>query len=981
MNANNFDSFLYIGNLGIKFSLIVLIVYLAISAFVLREKKSVREWQLEKRESGCDGRQIRKIIVTLLAFSLALPLYLTHPATVAESLAASVCAVILRWETLLSCGLFMVFLCGIILIQKNKRRFIRTVNSAVRLLLPACTFATMATRQIELSRYLNWLCLLVLGVAFVVLWVYEIEPKTALDMKSYYFAPIEAYEELFPERQRQADRLVALIQDSPADAYSICVNGQWGFGKTSVVNGALNKLKKDYPGQYEEIRINAMEMDTTQSLLSYVFDQIKRCIQKRGAYVGLGSEYRDVLASIMKTAGGDSAATWFEKLLFPSSEDYRTQKKQLEEIIRNSMGSGGKIIIVVDDIERCDEEKAKQFIFFTKEVATMARCVVIFIADYDYLEKCLPTPGNSAHEEVVEYHFYEKFFNYRIDLPAVSIVDALETLDKGETHLNKEFEYDGFQSPSNVFVTIEWEFDEAIRHTDSGEEGQQKLRELSANRERFKETLASPRRLTKLLITMREYYKTINRELVEPSTDRWPEIECYFRSISLEKTVFLVSYIKTCFPTEGKQLEMQGAQYFDAYVGNTLEDSGKQCIAELIKGHFIEGPAWSRDWGSTYRSQKARRFVDFLLKYPEELSQIVNTFTRQEEEWLAAVDQKDSSALERDWTQIFETVLEAAGDRDAGPREDRLQKGHRRMRFLLEVAKGKILSGSWNGDTALFFLDTSRHNRWWLENDLSIMKDIYDVMGEDDVVKLLGSNVDMWLRSGFGTYSYFRMRPIYYLLYYFTADASPDREEEGRMLEKAYEHLLITDKKNGVEDGLRIFLNRLEELTNIPKEYQEGKTVFEKLRILRGEIETFLREHGVPNDEIILNMEQMEDVIQDMEYYTKFQNAVRQETTIVRDIDGLAEGNMEKVISDIRELLATDDRNKSRMIQTRLAPLFEQIGGDSIELSDEQIGQLHELITQLYANTYLNPIYYHRTLIQYQTRKARRQEQGNSSAP
>lgn len=72
----------------------------------------------------------------------------------------------------------------------------------------------------------------------------------------------------------------------------------------------------------------------------------------------------------------------------------------------------GKLIVIVDDIERCDRNTAREYLFLIKEVATMKGCISVFVTDYDMLNKVVSTEAvaKSAND------FLNKFFNYRIDL-------------------------------------------------------------------------------------------------------------------------------------------------------------------------------------------------------------------------------------------------------------------------------------------------------------------------------------------------------------------------------------------------------------------------------------------------------------------------------------------------------------------------------------------------------------------------------------
>lgn len=51
------------------------------------------------------------------------------------------------------------------------------------------------------------------------------------------FSPQQTYGQLFESRQKAANQLKKLIVNTDSSAVSICISGEWGIGKTSLING------------------------------------------------------------------------------------------------------------------------------------------------------------------------------------------------------------------------------------------------------------------------------------------------------------------------------------------------------------------------------------------------------------------------------------------------------------------------------------------------------------------------------------------------------------------------------------------------------------------------------------------------------------------------------------------------------------------------------------------------------------------------
>ena len=56
------------------------------------------------------------------------------------------------------------------------------------------------------------------------------------------FSPQQTYGQLFESRQKAANQLKKLIVNTDSSAVSICISGEWGIGKTSLINGTIEYL-------------------------------------------------------------------------------------------------------------------------------------------------------------------------------------------------------------------------------------------------------------------------------------------------------------------------------------------------------------------------------------------------------------------------------------------------------------------------------------------------------------------------------------------------------------------------------------------------------------------------------------------------------------------------------------------------------------------------------------------------------------------
>ena len=921
--------------------------------------------------------QRRRIVALLLGYLLGLLLVLLLAQADGEALPTKLTTAFLNYEALLSWGLLLVCMIGLICIDKNQLAFLRVITRAVDVLIGLSVFSTVAAGQIKLVEYGNWALLLTLGVAFVALAVCNIKPVKrestgSAPAQSASFEPIESFDRLLPERQVEANQLADLLANAPKAPLSICVNGRWGSGKTSVVNGALEKLTAGANGKYEIIRINAMEMDTQESLISYVFDQIKQCLKKRGAYVGPGSEYRAVVTSLLKTATDASMATLIESKLFSAASDYRSRKKQLEELVSGIMQEG-RIIIILDDIERCAPDKAKQFVYFTKEIATMDCCAIIFIADYLQLAKALPDFDTSDNSASADYSFYEKFFNYRIDLGGLDIPRAIRTLDNDRVYLQKHH-YVEFKRPPTMFTHISERLEaelkkreerlEKAKDDESRDNAKKAIGEQKKIQKRFSDALDNPRKLEKLFHKLETYCHTIDRAFAEKTS---AETGPYFKLVRLDEMLFSLAYIDVCNPEEAKTIQLQGQKYFETFWEDN-NSADKPLIATLLDGVLLTPTIFGSHADVSYEQRKARRLVETFFRHPDDLDQTIDSFMRQEDEWLHALD-TGAETLQQDWMHIFGTVIKAPFAVSKSEQPAALQKANARLQKLLEFAREKVTKGEWSGDHAFSFFDPVLRFDHFLCQELCIMKTVLEILGTDEVLKTVTYDTEKKLASFSEQYAYARMDYATNLIYFYTQGDTDSGER--RILNSAHELFLFNEP---LERRIREYFGRLDNLKNPPTQYKSAQPdVFHQLDALADEIADFLKQSGLLEfQDVHEDLALMRCSTHDLKAFVTLQDRLKNRVGVdsSMDADSVRTGDIDEVITYFENALKHSENVNNTAFQFSFNALFDRIRDDTeLKLDANRIKALHQIATDYCQIAFRKPLPYRKILMDCSNRR------------
>jgi energy-coupling factor transporter ATP-binding protein EcfA2 len=223
---------------------------------------------------------------------------------------------------------------------------------------------------------------------------------------------------------------------------TIGVQGEWGSGKTSLLNMmkedihheevSLQGSKTGLKGHeaFEVIWINTWEHSLLKSpegcLISIVEEIIDHISQVDGG-MHTAQRAKNALSALAKGAVkvgagmtmGLKGAEVAEDLLSSSSNVVKDLRKALEEIVNNVVGRKQnpvrRFIVFIDDLDRLEPPVAVQVLELLKNIFNVPNCVFVLAIDYQVVVKGLadkfgkPTPEN-------EWEF-RAFFDKIIQLP------------------------------------------------------------------------------------------------------------------------------------------------------------------------------------------------------------------------------------------------------------------------------------------------------------------------------------------------------------------------------------------------------------------------------------------------------------------------------------------------------------------------------------------------------------------------------------
>jgi len=156
----------------------------------------------------------------------------------------------------------------------------------------------------------------------------------------------------------------AMILEHGENAFTIGVEGEWGSGKTTLINLALDRIKhKDN----EHVKIisdfDPWIFGSNESLLEGLYEEILKCIGvKYNSF-----KFRQDIKKLISIVANASKETWIDKL-FDDHFGYSDLKQMKNDLTKILIRENAVIVIVLDNLDRMDSENV---LFLFKLIGTV----------------------------------------------------------------------------------------------------------------------------------------------------------------------------------------------------------------------------------------------------------------------------------------------------------------------------------------------------------------------------------------------------------------------------------------------------------------------------------------------------------------------------------------------------------------------------------------------------------------------------------
>ena len=224
------------------------------------------------------------------------------------------------------------------------------------------------------------------------------------------------------ERADFARAVAATVRSAPRGAgFAIGVTGVWGSGKSSVINLALDDLRRT--GGTELLEFNPWLFSGTEQLVEHFFDELSaQFAESRDRRVrraaGLLRGYGHVVAPLRLVPGVSTVAKESAEIsreLADTIEPKRQSVRQQREKLRRRLGELDKrLVVVVDDLDRLRGDEVADVMRLIRLVGDFPNLVYLLAFDRRRVEVALTTSGAEGGRA-----FLEKIVQVIHDVPPI----------------------------------------------------------------------------------------------------------------------------------------------------------------------------------------------------------------------------------------------------------------------------------------------------------------------------------------------------------------------------------------------------------------------------------------------------------------------------------------------------------------------------------------------------------------------------------
>ena len=250
---------------------------------------------------------------------------------------------------------------------------------------------------------------------------------------------------------------------------TIGVQGEWGSGKTSLLNQIWSKLKvsneehKD-DENFLQIWVNSWEhslLCSPEECLLKIVNEIIQELLEADVDKNKKDKVKDGVQNLMKgalrigtsLAVGDAGVKAVDSIFSTEANTIKKLRIQLQDLVREikhlDSNPYQRVVVYVDDLDRIEPRDAVSILELLKNIFNIKDCVFVLAIDYQVVVKGLkekfgePTPENewefrSFFDKIIQLPFSMPMGSYDIGKYVVSLLDNIKFYESDNDQLDED---------------------------------------------------------------------------------------------------------------------------------------------------------------------------------------------------------------------------------------------------------------------------------------------------------------------------------------------------------------------------------------------------------------------------------------------------------------------------------------------------------------------------------------------------------------
>lgn len=227
-----------------------------------------------------------------------------------------------------------------------------------------------------------------------------------------------------------ANQIADVILDKKTHTpFVIAIHGDWGSGKTSLILKIQTVVKdaitKNSLSDWHQVRFDAWEYERVDVIPALFHTIVKKYETKKTLMREFGKSVGVFLTdlALQKTFGMDLEKT---KTHF---QEFITEIPQVKTKLENLV-SGGRLIIFIDDLDRCHVDNVLNMLEAIKMFLTAKNVIFVIAVDMNKIERAWKLRYNIDDSSIEGKEHVEKIFPLKLSMPPKEYVEIKKYVRK-----------------------------------------------------------------------------------------------------------------------------------------------------------------------------------------------------------------------------------------------------------------------------------------------------------------------------------------------------------------------------------------------------------------------------------------------------------------------------------------------------------------------------------------------------------------------